>query len=86
MFLGQIENDFNCAGMCVAPLFYVSKQTSFGIPPEECFVGYYEGTKTVLVDFGNIALITGTLMLLGFIMSIPLCSDYHDDDDIEKKV
>lgn len=76
-FLAAIEEEFDCAGMCYAPLFYLTKDlTPENVPVRqgcvEAFVERAKGTEFA----GAIGIAVGVLLWVAGIGAVPLCSDY----------
>lgn len=79
-FLQSFEKQFNCAGVCQAPLFYMTKELSAGIPTQSCdqaFISSVAGS----VGAGAVGIVTGIFMLTLFIGAVPLCTKESDKND-----
>jgi hypothetical protein len=77
-FLKSFEKQYDCAGLCYTPLFYLTKPLSVGPPTTSCdaaFIASVAGNTGV----GAIALVTGFILLSVMVGSIPLCSGYASD-------
>jgi len=80
-FLESFEKQYDCAGLCYTPLFYLTKPLSVGPPKTSCdqaFLASVTGNTAV----GAVALVTGLILLSVFVGSIPLCSGYAADGDV----
>lgn len=87
-FLKQIENDYDCAGVCDVPLFYVTKDISAGPPKQECIEAMFDSITSGMSLLGVITLITGLFTFAGFIGSFALCggnTDKEEEDEEEKR-
>jgi len=84
-FLKQIEDDFDCAGLCDVPLFYVTKDVSLGSPTKECVESLFDEITEGMSALGAIALITGIFTIGGFFGTFALCTnqplDYKNELD-----
>lgn len=84
-FLKQIENDFDCAGVCAVPLFYVTKDLSTGPPKQECIEAMFDTITSGMSLLGVVALITGLFTFAGFIGSFALCGGNADTEEEEEE-
>jgi hypothetical protein len=73
-FLKRIENDFDCAGLCEVPLFYISKDISKGRPTTECISVSFDKISEGISIIGYIVLVTGLFTFAGFVGSFALCT------------
>lgn len=79
-FLKSFEKQYDCAGLCYTPLFYLTKPLSVGPPTTSCdaaFIAAVAGNTAV----GAIALVTGFILLSVMLGSIPLCSNFASEGD-----
>jgi hypothetical protein len=83
-FVAQLEESYDCAGVCKVPLFYMTKDISVGPPTEGCIQAAAEGMAANYGNTGKVALVTGVLLLIGMIGACPLCTGF-EDDKMEKK-
>lgn len=81
----QIENDFDCAGVCDVPLFYVTKDISEGPPQRECIEAMFDSITSGMSLLGVVALITGIFTFAGFIGSFALCGGNNEKEDEEEE-
>jgi len=84
-FLKQIEHDFDCAGVCTVPLFYVTKELSTGPPKQECIEAMFDTITSGMSLLGVIALITGLFTFAGFIGSFALCGGTAATEEEEEE-
>ena len=70
-FLTEVEKDFDCAGMCEIPLFYVTRDISDGPPTQECLIASLYSMQNNLLGLGKITLATGVILLIGFVSVFP---------------
>jgi len=77
-FLKKIENDFECAGLCTVPLFYLTKDISKGRPTKECIEVSFDKISDGISIIGYIVIITGFFTFAGFIGSFALCTKDKD--------
>ena len=84
-FLKQIEHDFDCAGICTVPLFYVTKELSTGPPKRECIEAMFDTITSGMSALGVIALITGFFTFAGFIGSFALCGGAAATEEEEEE-
>ena len=82
-----MERDFECAGMCRAPLFYINRDATLenGLPTHSCDEIIFQKLSGPAIYIGCICLLTGLIALVGFIGSFPLYTPYNDDEDIDLK-
>ena len=52
-FFSSVEEDYNCAGMCYTPLFFLSKDISAGRPEKECIRELIDDVYTESKDLFN---------------------------------
>ena len=70
-YFKQLETDYDCAGLCKVPLFYMTKDAE-SVPKNECadqFLSKYSAKTGV----GVIALVTALLLCGAGICALPLC-------------
>ena len=73
-FLKRIESDFECAGLCDVPLFYITKDISKGRPTTECITVSFDKISEGISIIGYIVMVTGLLTFAGFVGSFALCT------------
>lgn len=82
-FLSAFEKDLNCAGICVTPLFFLTKDIKAGPPTKDCMQGFvdkYGGNMAL----GAVAFITAIVLICAGICAIPLCTGYSKNEDEEE--
>ena len=79
-FLGDLEEQFNCAGLCYTPLFYLKKNIKVGPPTQDCVKAAIEqiGSNT---GAGAVAVVTGLIFFTAAIGSIPLYKGFPAQGD-----
>ena len=70
-FLFEVEKDFDCAGMCEVPLFYVTRDISEGPPTQECLIASLYNMQDSLLGWTNIMIVTGVILFIGFLSVFP---------------
>jgi hypothetical protein len=73
----SFEKQFNCAGVCKVPLFYMTKDLSAGVPAQSCDTAMINKVAGN-VGAGAVAVVTGLIMLSMFGASFPLCTGMCD--------
>lgn len=79
-FLKDIEDEFNCGGICYTPLFGITSDVSEGRPDKECLDAIFKAT------FGRAGAISVSGAIFLFItlgMSLSLCGGRPDTDGEE---
>jgi hypothetical protein len=74
------ESEFDCAGICDVPLFYMTQSISMGPPTVGCIEAAAKGMASKLSTAGYVALLTGILMWIGMIAACPLCSGFTNKE------
>jgi hypothetical protein len=75
--LADFEEKYNCASMCSAPLFYLTKDVKEGPPTQDCL-------SAALTEIGSqtgpaaVCAITGILLLISVAGGFVLCSKTKD--------
>ena len=64
-FFTSVEEDYDCAGLCYVPLFYLTKDISAGRPEKECIReiidDVYMESRGLLYGLGFAFLVSGML-------------------------
>ena len=76
----SFEEEFDCAGFCKVPLFYMTRALEEGPPTQGCFPASIKGMEGKLGNGGMIALVTGLIALVGMIGACPLCSGFENKE------
>ena len=82
-FFAELEAEYNCAGICHRPLFYLTKGINTGRPQRECLAPLFEDVfgKTTLYSYGLSGLMALSLICqLGLCGGMPASSDIPIDD------
>lgn len=74
-FLEKLEEEFECAGICYMPLFYLTKGPQNAPVAKECVGAFLDSVKST-EGAGAVAIITGITLFAASLGSIPLCSDF----------
>ena len=85
-FLLALETRYNCGSICLAPLFYLTKDVEDGPPSIDCFSAAVDDI-TDNTQAAVIFAITGVILLLAIFGAFPLCSKestFEEDDDNDK--
>ena len=77
-FLEAMEAEFDCAGICYSPLFYMTKDVSNVPVSMGCVEAFLERAKST-AGVGVVGVITGLILWLAACGAIPLCSDFARD-------
>ena len=75
----ELEEEYECASLCSAPLFYLTKDINAGSPPQDCVQAGIMAL-TGQTGVGAAAVVTGLLLLVAFFGSIPLCTGFSKKD------
>jgi len=78
-YIKAFETEFDCAGLCKLPLFYMSRPIADGPPTNTCIKAVTVGMQDKLGSAGTVALITGLAMLVGMVGACPLCTGFSED-------
>jgi hypothetical protein len=76
--LSQFEEEYDCAGICFEPLFYLTKDVSIGPVEKKCddaLVEEFSGN----VAGAAVAAISAIVLIIGAIGAFPLCSGFNDE-------
>ena len=79
-FVNYVETAFNCASVCDAGLFYVTRDIKDGAPLDECIAGFVNSMGGKALGAGIVCVITGGLTLIAMIGACPLCKGMNDDE------
>lgn len=82
--LKWLEEEYNCASMCTAPLFYTTlsiDRTHDALPQEECLAPVLEDAKTNFGPVAYIAIATGAILIIMMFAAYPLCTPILKDED-----
>ena len=80
-FVEELETDYECAGLCYTPLFYMYRDISIGPPTIGCIEATAKGMAAKYGQVGLVSLITGVVLFIGMIGACPLCTGLEGDDD-----
>ena len=80
-FLSAIEEEFDCAGICYNPLFYITKDVAESTVPvtQGCVEAFVERAKDN-AHIGAFGVLTGILLWVAATGSCALCSDYAKEN------
>ena len=85
-FLEELEREYNCAGICYTPLWYMTKNIKEGRPTQEClsplFDDVFNAAKNVANGMGA-ALIVSVLCQLGLCGGMPANAGEEEDNTVE---
>ena len=77
--LQQLEDKFsNCASICKQPLFYITKDVSYGMPGKECIRAALDWAETSAKALGFFTGLNGAIIIVGSLMTIPLAISQED--------
>lgn len=76
--LKTLEKEFDCAGICYKPLFYLTKDVTDGIPTRTCDQAAIDELSGNLAGAAA-AFVTGVLLLIGAIGAFPLFTGFNQD-------
>ena len=68
----QLENKYECSGMCDIPLFYLSKSLSFGPPIQDCLEAFIKDNEDD-VEVAVVALFGALSFWAAAISAMPNC-------------
>lgn len=77
--LKQFEDEYECAGICFTPLFYLTKDVKLGPVKSEC-------TDAIIEEYsGNmagaaVAAISAIVLVVGAIGAFPLCTGFDNSE------
>ena len=71
-FYQELEDEFQCSGMCQAGLFYFSRDISEGPPVRTCFSKIKHVIERSAMPFARSTMVTGIVCLLLFFMHFGL--------------
>lgn len=80
-FLNELEESYDCASICVTPLFYLTRSIKEGRPETDCISGLIEGNQGTMNTAGIVSVLTALVLIIGAIGAFPLCSGFSDPDD-----
>lgn len=75
-----LEAELSCAGVCRAPLFYVTKVYT-DQPDMNCMKGLKKKIEPAIKVAGYVCAVTALVTLIAFCGVFPLCSAYNDEDN-----
>lgn len=84
-FVREMEESYDCAGICEVPLFYMIRDIAEGPPTVGCMDAAAKGLAQNYSKTGSIAAITGIILLIGMIAACPLCTGF-EEEAVEKKM
>ena len=77
--LQQMESNFtNCASICKKPLFYLTKDVSYGKPGKECIRAALDWAETSAKALGFFTGLNGAVIIIGSFLTIPLAISQED--------
>ena len=82
--LADLETKYDCASLCAAPLFYLSKDVKEGKPTQDCLTAALEdiGSQT---GPAAVCAITGLLLLISVAGGFVLCSKTDEKDMMDNE-
>jgi hypothetical protein len=80
-FFAATEARLTCAGVCEPALFYATLDISLGRPEKDCVNALFDELQGGSKPGGIIALITGIVLVLGAIVSFPLCTGFSQNKE-----
>lgn len=86
-FLEELEREYNCAGICYTPLWYMTKNIKEGPPTQECLSPLFDDVFTTSKNLANgcaAALIVSVLCQLGLCGGMPAnAGDEEESNTVE---
>lgn len=84
-FFQQLEEKYECAGLCKESLFYVSKPLSAGRPTKGCVDAFVEKHGENM-GVAAVAFITAIVLIVAGIAALPLCTGFEkrSEADLDK--
>jgi len=86
-FLEELETEYNCAGICYAPLWYMTRNINNGKPSDECLSPLFDDVFNASKNFANgfgAALLISVLCQLGLCGGMPATAgDEEEDNTVE---
>lgn len=83
-FLEELEREYNCAGICYTPLWYMTKNIREGPPTQECLTLLFDDVFTTSKNIANgmaAALIVSVLCQLGLCGGMPANTGEEEDNN-----
>jgi len=77
--LKSLETEYDCAGICYQPMFYITKDVTEGLPSRSCDVAAVEELSGNIAG-AAVAFITGISLLIGAVGAFPLFSGFNKDE------
>lgn len=81
-FLGKIEEDNKCSGVCTQKNLYYFSDVSMGVPTTNCKLAFEKQIEKAYGNYGIGCIIIGFLLCVPFLLHIPLlfsCKDCWKD-------
>jgi hypothetical protein len=71
--LGELEEKYDCSGVCEVPLFGISRDIKEGRPTQECAAGIYHAMKGSYKAEAAFSIICSLVLWVAMTASIMVC-------------
>lgn len=80
----HFEKEYNCSGLCGAPLFYFTQSIKNGPPKDACLLPAMNDISSALQNLGAMLILTGILFFAMIPISIPICC-YNKEKEVTEE-
>ena len=74
--LATLEDEYECAGVCYSPLFYMTKEISYGQPQRECLRPLFDD---VFAQSYHLCIGVGAALMVSALLQLVLCGGMPAD-------